>query len=603
MPKRQKGKGPAETKGKKTSAKKISEPSLSGPGSKVINKPKVRKQRAPGPLNGGRKMPKPIVFIDMRERAKDAQPLEGEEKKQAQKWLGLKPDQELPEEDKDFLFIAARHGVARTVLRPDIRNLTHVDGKLPSQRLDDKADHIAHSLTSDEMLLAGVFGILERDNNIKPSADSFNLAVTGAITEYSTDQALFTAALKALITAGTRKDEKDSDREVDAKRWAKIVQHLRAQKVDAENPTVDEVATRFLVDIISSDQSESPSAISIDLPDLEDTATVEIVEANIHAMQALYFAAMLEELKVFQVVTKLVEQFHYGMLPLSKGVAGDTLFRYWKRGDDNFTELERRNLYVRAFGFPGGETTEIPNRECNDLWLRFVSGVSSFQRQVTIENLLRPGGAGIPGAVSQEQVRKSGRDLAGNLSLHGYGIAYFAATELQDQIKEIQKLLSDPEIKNAYGARDMWQVVDQVATLELGGAKNSVRYRTMAHSGAVIIRWLANRAPILASSSLERVLKEEDIRSQISAKKRDMVEPTDFDLVNACEQWLAVTGTPEAQVEEWSQPSEAPAMTSRPIQIPAAARDLLESVGVAGGLSYNGRRNGNGNGKALAHRH
>jgi hypothetical protein len=596
MPKSKKGKGPTVAKGKKRSAQKISEPSLSGPSSKVINKPKARKQRAPGPLNGGRKMPKPIVFIDMRERAKDAPQLEEKAAKEARKKLDLGEKENLPNGENDLLFTAARQRIAQTVLRPEILTLTHDQGKLNSQRSDPVHGH----LTDNEMLLAGVFGILERDNNIKSSADSFNLAVTAAITEYSTDQALFAAALKALITAGTRKDERDSDREVNAKRWAKIVGHLRAQKIDAENPTVDEVATRFLVDIISSDQSESPSAISIDLPDLEDAAIVEIVEANLQAMQALYFAAMLEELKVFQVVTKLVEQFHYGMLPLSKGDAGDTLFRYWKRGDDTFTELERRNLYVRAFGFPGGDTTEIPNRECNDLWLRFVSGVSSFQRQNNIENLLRPGGAGIPGAVSQEQVRKSGRDLAGNLSLHGYGIAYFAATELQDQIKEIKKLLSDPEIKNAYGARDMWQVVDQVATLELGGAKNSIRYRTMAHAGAVIIRWLANRAPSLASSSLAPVLNQDQIRNQKSAGTRDMVDPTDFDLVNACEQWLAVTGTPEAQVEEWSQPSEAPAMTSRPIQIPAAARDLIESAVSAGGLSYNGQRNGNGNGSGKA---
>ena len=43
----------------------------------------------------------------------------------------------------------------------------------------------------------------------------------------------------------------------------------------------------------------------------------------------------------------------------------------------------------------------------------------------------------------------------------------------------------------AYGARDMWQVIDQVATLELGGARNSARYRTLATCGAIITTWLA----------------------------------------------------------------------------------------------------------------
>jgi hypothetical protein len=59
-----------------------------------------------------------------------------------------------------------------------------------------------------------------------------------------------------------------------------------------------------------------------------------------------------------------------------------------------------------------------------------------------------------------------------------------------------------------------------------------------------------------------------------------MNDPNDVDLVIAAEQWLAVTGTPDMQIEEFSQPSETPAQTSRPVQIPQAARDLLESVGV-----------------------
>jgi hypothetical protein len=35
-------------------------------------------------------------------------------------------------------------------------------------------------------------------------------------------------------------------------------------------------------------------------------------------------------------------------------------------------------------------------------------------------------------------------------------------------------------IGTAYGQRDMWQVIDQVNTSELGGARNTARYRTQA---------------------------------------------------------------------------------------------------------------------------
>jgi hypothetical protein len=64
------------------------------------------------------------------------------------------------------------------------------------------------------------------------------------------------------------------------------------------------------------------------------------------------------------------------------------------------------------------------------------------------------------------------------------------------------------------------------------------------------------------------------------AGHKPIVKPSDWDLVNACEQWLAVAGVPDQSVEQYSQPIEAPTMTSRPIEIPQMARDVLGSVGV-----------------------
>jgi hypothetical protein len=235
----------------------------------------------------------------------------------------------------------------------------------------------------------------------------------------------------------------------------------------------------------------------------------------------------------------------------------------------------------------------MPNREFNDLWIRFISAVSSYIRQNQLDNLLR---ANIPGAVTQQQVRKSGRDLAQNLSLHGYGMTYFAATDLQKQIKDVITLLSDQAIRSAYGARDMWQVIDQVTALELGGTANTVRYRTMATAGAIVMAWLAKRAKRLSDSSFDAILDINVIRYPVppASGQKPTSDPTDADLVNACEQWLAVTGTEEAQVEQFAQPKLAPSMTSKPIQVPQVARDVLESAGVSLGLSA-GRGYTNGN--------
>jgi hypothetical protein len=276
-----------------------------------------------------------------------------------------------------------------------------------------------------------------------------------------------------------------------------------------------------------------------DLPDLQEqgSADHEIVADNIRAVQAIYSAALLEELKAFQVVDRLVELFQQGALPLGRGRAGRNLFKYWKESASRLSESERRSLYARALGLPGGEVEVVPNREFNDLWIRFLSSVAQLVREETTEWTV-----GKSETVSADDIKAAARDLAVNLSLHGFGWAGFAATELQKQIADITRLLSAPEIIAAYGARDMWQVIDQVAANELGGSKSSVRYRTMLVSGATIIAWLAKNPRRLNSVSGASIISTKALtgsrRSRLEV--RAIANPTDRDLLNACQQWLAV---------------------------------------------------------------
>jgi hypothetical protein len=471
-----------------------------------------------------------------------------------------------------------------------------IKGFLPSQQKPPAGAAVvgrgfsAGTLTDVERAFAGVYGILLRDGRVPPALDDpdfgkpdedrnqrFAMAAAEARGEYAARFRLYDKILPILVRIGDR-----ATRDVvEAAQWASVSQSLFNQGIDS---TDFQLALKVEATISGSDGFDGtrspPSSINIDLPDLDAQVDIEIREDNLNATQAIYFAASLEELKVFQVVERVIETFHQGMLPISKGRGGDLLYRFWRKSVQRMTEFERRNLYARTFGIAGGDAQVIPNREFNDLWLRFLSAVSSFNRQRTVNDLLT---MKFPAALNQEGVRKSGRDLGANLSLHGFGVAYFAATELQEIVKDSIEILSNPDITNAYGARDMWQVVDQVATLELGGAKDSIRYRTMAQSGAVVIRWLANHADVLATAGNGPVLDVEVIADGAPRLSGDKptTNPNDQDLVNACEQWLAVTGTQDEQVEQYAQPVEGPVTTSRPIQIPAVAKDLLASVGVS----------------------
>jgi hypothetical protein len=284
---------------------------------------------------------------------------------------------------------------------------------------------------------------------------------------------------------------------------------------------------------------------NVNLRDL-DVSGVEIVPENIRVTGPIYVSAMLEQLKVFQVVDYLVAAFQNGRLPLKKS-AGRRLYQYWRETPQRLTVVDRKNLYTRVFGLPGGEQGVVPNQEFGDLWTRFISSVSALARQTATGSEAR--------ATTEQTTRKAGRDLAVNMSLYGYGVAFFAATELRGQVDQIVKLASDPEILRAYGARDMWQVVDQVATLELGGAANSARYRALASSGSTIIAWLAKNARKFSISARGPFLTLNSKSSRMG--KLDALtakSPTDSDLVAACEQWLAVSGTSDGSVDDFSHP-------------------------------------------------
>lgn len=503
--------------------------------------------------------------------------------------------------DAFYQVVASTYTQSKWIDLVRTRSDLHIDGFVESQR-DGKP-----GLTEKEREIAGICGLLQIDGYTDSSQSYFVRHISEAQGEYRDNRELFDKvfdnlsqrfvvtidsqiangyldpAVEKNVTIGGKPITGNTPvAAVSCKSVAAVVRKLATDNISADYPWLTNSIDAAFDAENGVVEGAPPSSIEINLPDLEQPVDVEIVASNLHAVQAIYFSYMLEEMRLFQVVDRIVDLFRQGMLPLGKGKAGDAMYQYYKNSATRITESERRDLYMRAFGAPGGDpNANLPNRDFNELWLRFVSAVSSFARQITVEKLLR---STIPLAVTQEQVRKSGRDLAANLSLHGYGIAYFAATELQNSIMQFITLLSDREVMGAFGARDMWQVVDQVNTNYLGGPRNTQRYRTQARSGAIVVRWLANNAQRLNSGYGTDVISMDALTNpslRSLGSDNPTVSPTDWDLVQACEQWLAVGGVQDQNIEQYSQPIESPTQTSRPIDIPQVARDVLNQVGIS----------------------
>lgn len=382
--------------------------------------------------------------------------------------------------------------------------------------------------------------------------------------------------------------------------FAKTFTRLADAGIDADDPNLRRRVDETL-DTVQDLKTERPfHELEIDLPDLE-SVSIDIKPDHCKLFGSFIFASAFDELRAFQVIDTLIDMSQRGSIALVRGPAGTQLYNYWRAAPNRMTESERQTFYAMTLGLPTGQPGVAVNVEFQDLWLRFVSSVSSLVREIRVDQLLR---SKLPVAINQQQVKKAARDLAVNMSARGYGMVFYAAIDLQKQINEMIALLQDQELRAAFGARDMWGVIDQVAATELGGARNSSRYRMLATSGAIITSWMAKNVDRMKDPTLQMI----DV-DQISNPPRRMSgqtavsAPTDYDLVNACEMWLADSAFGGERVEQLAQPRESPQQPSRPIQIPSIARDLLEGagLGLGMGVSMGGGRNGAAGRQANGH--
>lgn len=379
-------------------------------------------------------------------------------------------------------------------------------------------------------------------------AAPFKIALTRALSEYNTYASLLDKVHEALVARSTVA----ADAKYRARQVAEIGRRLVAESTKPNDPQFPTRFERALAQSLSGATEGRQSSIDIDLPDLEAGTEADIIADNVMALSAIYFSAQLEELKFFSVMDKVVEQFMTGALPIKRSTAGDPLYRYHRDAQLRINEFERRGLYARSFGLAQGSVDEpLPNREFADVWIRFLSAVSLYGRELKSQERRM---------VSKEQVFKSARDLAVNLSLHGFGLAHFAAVELQTLVKTVKDSLSTPDVLAAYGVRDCWQLVERVSNMYLGGAVNGVRQRTTAQAGAQIIQWLAGSSSLLIGPIRELMI--------------------DDGLISHVERWLAVNGTPDQAIERYSEPVALQSQRTIPdFAMPSgAASDALRDV-------------------------
>ena len=302
---------------------------------------------------------------------------------------------------------------------------------------------------------------------------------------------------------------------------------------------------------------------SLELPPLsgEDGSEVEIEPDNVKAVAMFYAAYQLELSRMLDVVDRITELWANGLMQVGAGGDGERIDRFFWDSEDRLSKVARYSYYSRILGIPGGDVSrEVqPNNQFNDLFLRFLSAVSEYDRQQRMADLFEQN-RGL--ALTGEHVRKAGRDLAANASLYGWASAHFGARRLQRHLEEGLEILNLPSVQQNFGVNNPWQVVERVAALEFGQAPNIVRYKTMAEAGNKILNLIAKYATAWTSTSGKPLFDEVNRRGRTT--RGDIGDPDDRVFMTQTQYWLAVNGIKDDQIDQLSQPVETPIAPSIP---------------------------------------
>src|SRR5215510_8215286 len=206
----------------------------------------------------------------------------------------------------------------------------------------------------------------------------------------------------------------------------------------------------------------------------------------------LYYIYQHEMIGVFRVSLKLQELFKAGVVRLSSGPGAFALYQYDRRQVLRYTQLERQQAYLRAFGYTCAQPApgSLPNRIFHSSFSHFIAQVARFFRDKRISEVIRER-ATDPSFGSIAIVRRAGLDLRYNLKQFSYGHLNVMRVEVLQLLEEAFKILNSDDIKRLFGAENAWEVIEDVLRRYFKEYINASQRNRMAINGREVLRWLA----------------------------------------------------------------------------------------------------------------
>ncbi len=238
-------------------------------------------------------------------------------------------------------------------------------------------------------------------------------------------------------------------------------------------------------------------AVALDVLDqivLPPGAEVQVDQAQMRALAALYLAADLEPAGVIPAVEALAGLVASGGLQMNLGPASAPLHQFWRDRNARLSSDERIAFFAQLFGVSSGPAMAAANRNraFEDRMLDLCEALYKLD-----ELGAHPAYGGI---AQQARVRSAARALLYNLVEAGGGITAFLAEEVLKTLKDALEILKSPQLRGSFGARDVWSLIQSIGRLSNRRFDQPQLLVRRGRAGMTVLAWLAEVAPMLSQS-------------------------------------------------------------------------------------------------------
>jgi hypothetical protein len=214
---------------------------------------------------------------------------------------------------------------------------------------------------------------------------------------------------------------------------------------------------------------------SLDLPPVIHG---QIDQAQLRVIASLYLASDLEQAGIIPVVEQLSAMARNARLPINLGKSADLLADFWKARNERANEDERRDVFRRLF-----------TASFEDKMLDLCEALYKLDEMAT--------NVSYGGIAQQSRVRSAATRLLEGVADGGSGITSFLAQEITTALKAALAILGHPDLRAAFGARDVWGTVTGIDRMNKTKRPDPRLFVRQGRAGMTVLSWLADAAPHL----------------------------------------------------------------------------------------------------------